>query len=316
MTIGDTPRVGVSSCLLGEEVRYDGGHKRNDYVSNTLADHLDLVPWCPEMAIGLGVPRPPIRLIRRADEIRAVRTDDTSVDVTDKLAAYGREVSNTLGDLSGYILKKDSPSCGMERVRVYNGSTPDKSGTGIYARVIMEAHPHLPTEEEGRLNDPRLRENFIERVFTLHRWQKMVQQGLTPRSLVAFHTEHKFLILAHDEPGYRELGRLISQAGGEKVESLGKRYLTLLMQTLSHHATPKKHANVLMHIMGFFKDKLDASDKAELLEQIDAHREGLVPVIVPITLINHYLRKFPETYIERQIYLSPHPRELMLRNHV
>ena len=316
MTVDDIPRVGVSSCLMGEEVRYDGGHKRNLYVMRTLGNHLEMVSWCPELAVGLGVPRPPIHLSSASGDIRVVQVDDHSVDVTDRIAAYAREVAGSAGALCGYIFKKDSPSCGMERVRVYTDTGVTRTGVGIYAREIMAMLPHLPTEEEGRLNDPVLRENFITRVFTLHRWHQRVAAGLTPKALVEFHTEHKFLILAHHEPGYRELGRLVAQAGSIDIDVLGQRYLSLLMSTLRHHATPKKHANVLMHLMGFFKDHMASGDKEELLSLIDAHRAGLVPLIVPVTLVNHYLRKFPHVYIERQVYLEPHPRELMLRNHV
>lgn len=315
---GDIPRIGVSSCLLGQEVRYDGGHKLNRYVARTLGEYLELVPWCPEVAIGLGIPRPTIRQVRSGNGIRVVGVDDSSMDVTDRLIDYAREVgaSAAVHSLSGYIFKKDSPSCGMERVRVYTDKGVERTGTGAYASEIMAMHPNLPVEEEGRLNDAVLRENFITRVFTLHRWQQQMADGVTPKKLVAFHTAHKFLVLAHHEPGYRALGRLVADAGTADLKQLGENYLALLMQSLKHHATPKKQANVLMHIMGFFKEQLDSGDKAELLGLIDAHREGLVPVIVPITLVNHFLRKFPDVYIEKQVYLEPHPRELMLRNHV
>lgn len=316
MTIEEIPKIGVSACLLGQEVRYDGGHKHNRYVTRVLGQHLELIPWCPEMGIGLGVPRPPIHLESRHGETRAVHVDDASQDVTDRLIAYARNLAHGAAALSGYIFKKDSPSCGVERVRVYTGNGVERNGTGIYAREIMAMVPHLPVEEEGRLNDPVLRDNFITRVFTLYRWQQQIAEGLTPGSLVAFHTKHKFLLLAHHEPGYRELGRLVAGAGTEDIEPLASRYLTLLMQTLKHHATPKSHANVLMHIMGFFKERLAPDDKVELLEIIDTYRLGLVPVIVPIALLNHYLRKYPDVYIEKQVYLDPHPRELMLRNHV
>lgn len=316
MSLGDIPRIGVSSCLLGQEVRYDGSHKHNRYVTRVLGEHLELVPWCPEVAIGLGVPRTPIQLSRRSGEIRVVSVDDAAVDVTDQLAAYGREVGRLAAQLSGYIFKKDSPSCGMEGVRVHTGKSVDKTGTGVFAREIMTMHPNLPAEEEGRLDDPVLRENFITRVFTLHRWQRTMSDEPTPKKLMEFHTAHKFLILAHDEPGYRSLGRLVAALDSQNIDVQANDYLSLLMQTLKHHATPKKHANVLEHIMGFFKRQLDPADKLELLEAIDAHRRGSVPLIVPITLLNHCLRKFPDVYIGKQVYLEPHPRELMLRNHI
>ncbi len=313
---GDVPKLGVSSCLMGQTVRYDGGHKHNRYVTGTLAAWFELVPFCPEVAIGLTVPRPPVHLVERDGDIRALGVDDERLDVTDRLIDYGRENVPLVSALSGYIVKKDSPSCGMERVRVYGGPAPEKKGTGIYTRTIMQAVPTLPVEEEGRLTDPGLRENFIDRVFTRFRWQQMRRAGLTPNALVDFHSRHKFFILAHDEPLYRHLGRLVASAGEDDLEELANRYFQSLMEGLRHRATPGKHANVLMHIMGFFKNELDAGDKAELLDRIDACRNGLVPLVVPITLINHYLRKFPDPYISNQVYLQPHPAELILRNHV
>jgi uncharacterized protein YbgA (DUF1722 family)/uncharacterized protein YbbK (DUF523 family) len=312
------PKIGISTCLLGEEVRYDGGHKHNRYITRTLGDYFDFVPYCPEVAIGLGTPRPPIRLVDRDGNQRAVGSNDASVDVTDKLERFAERVAASSTDLSGYILKKDSPSCGMERVRVYNEDTgmPEKKGIGIHARIMMDRHPHLPFEEEGRLMDPGLRDNFIERVFACHRWQQLLASGLKPASLVSFHTAHKFLLLSHDESRYRSLGRIVAEAGSGDIDELGERYIAEFMACLNVLSTPRKHANVLMHIMGFFKDQLEAGDKEELLGLIDAHREGLVPVIVPVTLMNHYQRKYPSEYIENQVYLEPHPKELMLRNHI
>jgi len=316
MQITERPQIGISSCLLGEGVRYDGGHKHSRYITNTLGQHFEFVSYCPEMAIGLGIPRPPIRLVTREHGVVAVGVDDGSLDVTARLSGYALDVARKSANLSGYILKKDSPSCGMERVKVYTGKQPHKKGIGVYAGELMRQLPNLPVEEEGRLMDPGLRENFVERVFTFHRWQQMLAAGLSASRLVDFHTRHKFSVLAHDEKVYRELGRLVADAGGADIPALAESYVTLLMAGMRKRATPRKHANVLMHIMGFFKDQLDTDDKEEMLALIDAHRQELVPLIVPITLINHFLRKFPSEYIQNQVYLSPHPRELMLRNHI
>lgn len=315
-TINHTPKIGISSCLLGQEVRYDGGHKHNRYVTRTLGQHFEFVPHCPELAIGLGTPRAPIRLFGDGGQVRAVGVDDSALDFTSRLATDGDALAARSSGLSGYILKKDSPSCGMERVEVYSREIPEKRGVGIFASRLMAMLPDLPVEEEGRLMDPGLRENFVERVFTYHRWQRLLAEGLTAERLVAFHTRHKFFILAHDEPVYRELGRLVASAGKGDIDEVGRAYVSLMMQGLREQATPRKHANVLMHIMGFFKDALEPGDKQELVDLIDAHRNGLVPVIVPITLLNHFLRKFPNDYVMGQVYLSPHPRELMLRNHI
>lgn len=310
-------RVGISSCLLGQEVRYDGGHKHNGYITETLGQFFEFVPFCPEVAIGLGVPRPPIRLVRSAQDTRACGIKDPTLDVTDKLRGYAGRVAPKLRDVSGYILKKGSPSCGMERVKVYGrkGASVTTSA-GIYAGTLMELLPEMPFEEEGRLMDPVLRENFVERVFVCHRWQQLLGQRLTARRLVEFHTRHKFIVLAHDDKHYRELGRLVAAAGSRGIAATGQRYITLLMQALRKPATRTRHSNVLQHLFGFFRKRLDADDKRELLGLIDRYRRGHVPLVVPITLIRHYLRRFPEPYVSGQYYLAPHPDELMLRNRI
>ena len=314
------PKLGVSSCLLGSEVRYDGGHKHNAYVTKTLAQHFDFTPFCPEQGIGLPTPRPPIRLIAEPGQlpVRAVEVRNPAVDFSDRLEAYARKTCTKIGDLSGYIVKKDSPSCGMERVKVYEkeAAPPLKRGVGLYTARLMQIFPELPIEEEGRLMDPRLRENFVTRVFTMARWRHLVATGITRQSLVEYHTRHKFLVLAHHEPTYRELGRHIAGVGNADLESSAEAYIQLLMKGLRHLASPPKHANVLMHIMGFIKDRMTADEKVEMLDLIEAHRVELVPVIVPITLLNHFLRRYPADYIARQYYLAPHPRELMLRNSI
>ncbi len=308
-------RLGVSSCLLGQEVRYDGGHKRNAYVLYDLGRYFEFVSFCPEVAIGMGVPRPPIRLVKTADGIHAVGIEDPTVDKTGALRDYAFEVAGQLQGIAGYILKKDSPSCGMERVRVFDkNNVPAKTGTGIYAAALMECHPNLPFEEEGRLMDPVLRENFIERVFIYYRWQQMLQIGLTSQALIEFHARHKFNLLAHDEQAYRRLGRLVADAGKEQLHSLANSYIDILMQALKKPPTRKRHTNVLMHVMGYLKNYLDGDDKQELLEVLEKYRQGQVPLIVPITLLKHYLRKHPQPYIDRQYYMNPYPEELMLRN--
>jgi uncharacterized protein YbgA (DUF1722 family)/uncharacterized protein YbbK (DUF523 family) len=311
-------RIGISSCLLGKEVRFDAGHKHNAYITQTLGDYFEFVPFCPEMAIGLGVPRPPIRLVSVDGEVRVRGVRDPGQDVTAALVANGKAVAGQLESVSGYIFKKGSPSCGMERVKVYHAESghPVETSAGMYARTIMQALPELPVEEEGRLMDARLRENFVERVFIYHRWHCYCAGGLTPAALVDFHTRHKFSVLAHDEPVYRELGRLVAGAGRGDIAGIAGEYIRLLMPALGKIATPKQHTNVLLHIMGFFKADLDRDDKAELLEIIDAYRQEQLPLIVPMTLIRHHLRRHPSDYISAQYYLNPHPRELMLRNRI
>lgn len=308
-------RIGISGCLVGQEVRFDGGHKHNEYITRTLGEFFEFVPFCPEVAIGMGVPRPPIRLVRVGHAVRARGVKDAALDVTDKLAAYADKIAPQLKSVSGYILKKNSPSCGMERVKLYSGKgMPVGSSAGVYAGRLLTLHPDLPFEEEGRLMDPVLRENFIERVFVYHRWQELSGRRLTPRALVEFHTRHKFVVLAHDEPAYRELGRLVAKAGNGALAELGQRYIRLLMRALKKPATRTRHANVLQHIAGFFRRQLDAGDRRELQDVIANYRRGRLPLVVPITLLRHTLRRFPDGYLAGQHYLAPHPDELMLRN--
>jgi len=310
-------RVGISACLLGEEVRFDGGHKRDAYITGTLGQFFEFVPVCPEAAVGLGIPRQPIRLVKVGAGIRAVGTKDPRLDPTDALADYGRETADRLAGISGYILKNNSPSCGMERVRVYNDKgMPERNGRGIYAAAVMEALPLLPVEEEGRLGDPVLRDNFVERVFVYQRWQALAEAGITARGLVDFHSDHKYLVMAHSQSAYRELGRMVADAGAADIQELADRYLSRFMKALAKPATPRQHVNVLQHLSGYLKDHLDAGDRAELLETIMQYREGLLPLIVPITLLKHHFRRHPHPYVERQHYLSPHPKELMLRNRI
>lgn len=309
-------RLGISACLLGEKVRFDASHKLDTYIRDTLGQYFDFVPVCPEVAIGLGVPRPTLRLVGDPARPRAVGVLDPSRDVTAPLEHYGQRMARELPPLAGYLLKSKSPSCGMERVKVYQDKGVPKLGRGLYARELMTGRPLLPVEEEGRLGDPVLRENFIERVFAYHRWQQLEAQGITPARLVDFHARHKLILMSHGAEHYRALGRLVAQAGSAEINTLAHDYIHGFMAALAHPATRKRHTNVLQHLMGYLKKQLDSEDKAELLEIIDAYRLGAVPLIVPITLLNHHFRRHPNEYVTQQIYLAPHPRELMLRNHI
>lgn len=307
-------RIGISSCLLGQAVRYDGGHKHNGYITDTLGRFFEFVPFCPEVAIGMGVPRAPIRLVKTAGAVRARGVRDPALDVTDPLTAYAERVAPKLKPLSGYILKAGSPSCGMERVGlVTSKGAPAGKAAGVYAARLMQLRPEMPFEEEGRLMDPARRENFIERVFVYNRWQQLTTRRLTAGALVDFHTRHKFIVLAHDEKAYRALGRLVAEAGRGPVAELGERYIGLLMQALRKPATRARHANVLEHLGGFFKKHLDAADKREWQELVSSYRRGRLPRVVPVTLLRHYLRRFPDPYLAGQHYLAPHPDELMRR---
>ena len=317
-TVTTSIRVGISACLLGQEVRFDGGHKRDRYITDTLGKFFEWVPVCPEVEMGLGIPRETLRLVGESEEPRLVFFK-TGGDITDGMKAWAKARLNALArlDLLGYILKSDSPSCGMERVRIYRATgIPSKDGVGIFARALMARLPLLPVEEEGRLHDLPLCENFVERVFCYRRWRDLIAGGLTRGKLVTFHTAHKLLMLAHSPKHYTELGRLVANAKGLPLKELETRYGELFMIGLKVKATAKKHTNVMHHILGYLKRDLDARDKAELLTVIADYYQGLVPLVVPLTLFKHHLALTPVPYIQDQVYLNPHPKELMLRNHV
>ncbi len=307
--------LGVSACLLGEKVRFDGNHKLDAYIRDTLGACFQFVPVCPEVAIGLGVPRPAIRLQGDPLQPRAVGVSNPDLEVTAALEQYGRSMGRELPQLSGFLFKSKSPSCGMARVKVHQEKGPPRSGSGIFARNVMDARPLLPVEEEGRLGDPQLRENFLERVFAYHRWQQLEASGITPARLVDFHSRHKLVLMSHGAEYYRRLGQLAAEAGSRPTGELAQVYGREFMAALRHPATRKRHANVLQHLMGYLKRVLDSGDKQELVELIDAYRLGELPLIVPITLLRHHFRRHPHDYVAKQLYLAPDPRELMLRNH-
>lgn len=303
-------RVGISSCLLGNEVRFDAGHKYDPYINGTLSQYFEFVPVCPEVAIGMSVPREPIRLVGDPSQPRAVGVRTTNLDVTGALEQYGQRMASELMDLCGYIFKRASPSCGMERVKVYSISgMASKSGSGIYARAFMQQQPWLPVEEEGRLGDPGLRENFISRVVVLRRWRTLLASGLTAGTLVEFHSRHKLVLLAHNQMAYRRMGKKVADIGRVPLADFAREYLLELMATLKRPATPKQHVNVLQHLMGYLKKHLGSEDKAELLETFTSFGRGEIPLIVPITLLRHHFRRYPNPYVARQYYLDFHPSE-------
>jgi uncharacterized protein YbgA (DUF1722 family)/uncharacterized protein YbbK (DUF523 family) len=310
-------RLGISRCLLGEEVRFDGGHKRDNFLTEVLGRYVEWVPVCPEVEAGLGTPREAMRLVGDPQHPRLV----TVKSGTDHTREVERMTANRIQelkelDLSGYVFKKDSPSCGMERVRIYNEhGMPGRNGVGLFARAFIQQFPLIPVEEEERLCDSTLRENFIERVFCYRRWQDLVQRGVARQALVQFHTIHKCLLLAHNPQQYQVLGRLVGQAHQHRPKELAQRYGELFMKALAVKATVRKHVNVLQHILGYFKERLGAHEKAELLGVIGDYHHGLTPLVVPLTLIKHYVQIFDVSYIRDQVYLNPHPKELMLRSH-
>ena len=311
-------RLGISKCLLGENVRYDGGHKLDRFLTDTFGQYVEYVPVCPEVECGLDVPRDPMRLEGDPDSPRLI-TSRTKQDMTDRMVKWARKRVEELekNDLCGFIFKSSSPSSGMERVKVYNEKgMPVKKGIGMFARIFMEHFPLLPAEDEGRIHDLGLRENFIERIFTLKRWREVLTKKESRGNVVDFHTKHKLLILSHSPKHYQWMGKLVAQAKDLPLKEFCWQYQTWLMESMKLKATPKKNANVLQHMMGYFREQLSSDEKQELLEVIDHYREGAIPLVVPMTLINHYVRKHNQPYLKQQVYLYPHPLELQLRNHV
>lgn len=313
----DSITIGVSSCLLGEPVRYDGGHKQDRYITDVLGQYFRFLPVCPEVGCGLSIPRESMRLEGDSAHPRLI-TGRSRVDLTDQMLAFCTAKMTELeeADLCGFIFKKDSPSSGLFRVKVYNQGSAVKNGRGLFAAAVARRFPLLPMEEEGRLNDPPLRENFIERIFSYRRWKNFLASGPTLGGLVEFHSAHKLLMMAHSPEAYRHMGALVAHGKEWQQAELFTRYEELFMKGLALHASTKKNTNVLQHMMGYFKKQLSPEEKAELLEVIGQYHDHLAPLVVPLTLLRHYVRKYDQQYLQGQIYLSPHPAQLMLRNHV
>lgn len=312
---GYRPKLAISACLVGEEVRYNGGHKNSTFCTRVLGEHVDFVPVCPEMAIGLGVPREPIRLVGHPSQPRAVGSVTSSLDVTAPLLDYGKHMAASLTDISGYIFMHKSPSCGLERVKVYaaNGIPSQDGGRGLYAQAFCAARPDLPVEEDGRLCDPVLRENFLVRVYAYAQWQQLVASGLSKAKVTAYHARYKYQLMANNPEQYKALGRLLGTLD-DSIETVASTYFTALMVALRRCATRGTHSNVLEHIAGYLSDALDHAGRQEVHQLITQYRTGIVPLVVPLTLLKHLFRLHPHPYIADQVYLQPHPEKLSLRN--
>jgi len=314
----DRIRLGVSACLLGEAVRYDGGHKHDRFLTDVLGPYVEWVPVCPEVEIGLPIPRDTLRLVGSLAAPRLVQ-EKTGEDLTARMQQYSEDRVRGLAELEldGYVLKRASPSCGLFRVRVYrDNGIPAADGRGLFAAALATALPAFLLEEEGRLTDPAIRENFIERVFLAARWRAFIATRPRSRDLVAFHAAHKFAVLAHSPAHYARLGRMVAATGRVLGRAQLEAYHAALMEAFAVRATRGRHANVLQHLAGYFKRDLGPDERAEQVEVIDEYRRGLVPLVVPLTLVKHHVRRLGVSYLADQVYLNPHPKELMLRNHV
>lgn len=312
------PRLGISHCLLGENVRYDGGHKLNRFLRDTLGSFVEFVPVCPEVECGMTIPRESMHLEGTPENPRLVTTRSKE-DKTDMMLKWGKKRIRELEseNLCGFIFKSKSPSSGMRDIKIFSEKgMPVSKGAGIFAKMFMEAFPLMPVEDDGRLNDNGLRENFIERLFVYQRWLNFVKNRPKHKDLVDFHSQHKLLLMAHSPKAMRELGAIVANHENLTLARMLQTYFEQLMPALKLIATTKKNTNVLQHAMGYFKKVLSADEKQELLEVFNRYHDGLLPLVVPVTLLNHYVRKYDQPYLREQVYLNPHPVELMLRNHV
>lgn len=311
-------RIGVSACLLGQEVRFDGGHKHDRWLTGTLGPWCELVPVCPEVEAGMGIPRESVRLEGAVDAPRMV-APRSGRDWTGEMQAWSRRRVRELAalDLDGFVLKKNSPSCGLFRVKVYpDQGMPARTGRGLFASAFAAALPLIPAEEEGRLEDARLRENFVERLFAFRRVKDAFAGRWTRGAIVAFHSREKYLLMAHSPRHYQELGRLVAGIAKEPPAAFRDRYTTVYMEALGVLATPRRHVNALQHVAGHLRGRVGDAEQKRVLAVIDEYGRGLVPLVVPVTLLRHYVELLDVPYVRDQVYLNPHPRELMLRNHV
>jgi len=308
--------VGVSACLLGEPVRYNGGHTRSKLCLDTLSGYFNFLPFCPEVAAGFGTPRPAMRLKGNPNNPRLSLSDNPASDLTDQLIAGFEAKIDGFAKLDGYLLMKNSPSCGLERVKIYhdNGYVFEQRGRGIMTTAIREQFPLLPLEEEARLNDPAIYENFILRVFTHHNFRNEVAPSCRYHDLIKFHSSYKLVILAHNQKLYRALGKMLAGGKSHDYEAQKHQYLKILMQALGKPAKRTNHTNVLMHILGYLKHSVPGSARQNIVDIILRYHDGQLPLISPTTLLKHYIDQLGSDYIRSQRYLAPYPDNLGLRN--
>lgn len=308
-------KIGISACVLGEKVRFDSGHKSSKFVTKELSPYFEFVPVCPEVGSGMTVPRPTIRLISSQERIALIETKDPTRDHTEQMVSYSKRKVAELEQehLRGYIVCAKSPTCGMERVKVYKKHGAENDGVGLYTKELMQRMPWLPVEEDGRLNDPILKENFITRVYTLDDFYNSMGEEPTRNKIIAFHSRYKLTLMAHHPASYKALGSLVAHISDYDINEFYKIYREGLMTAMAHRASRKNNTNVLMHLQGYFKRNLESRAKQELRRVIDDYRVGLLPLLAPLTLIKHYLAAHPDTYLEQQAFFDPYPQELRLR---
>ncbi len=310
--------LGVSQCLMGEQVRFDGGHKRDHYLTDVLSEYIEFRPVCPEVAIGLGIPRKPIRLVVMGEKTRVRGIENPDLDVTDALVEQAELALQQMPDICGYVFMQKSPSCGAFGMQRYqtNGFPVDSKGRGAYAKRFMELVPLLPVEEAGRLHDAGLRDNFLTRVFAYHDFKTHVAAAPTAKKLINFYSRYKYQVMAHHVPSYFSIGRYLSNLSGRNINTSSDEFFRLFMKALAHHATRKGNTNAIMHLRGYLKEHLNTQDKQELSQLIDSYKTGMVPLVAPLTLLKHHLLKLDNPYLKSQTFWAPHPERLGLRNHI
>jgi uncharacterized protein YbgA (DUF1722 family)/uncharacterized protein YbbK (DUF523 family) len=310
--------VGISACLLGENVRFNGGHSRSVYCLGPLAEYFDYARFCPEMAAGFGTPRPTLRLEGDPTAPRLAYSNKPGTDVSERLIDANATYLAVMPPVDGYILMKNSPSCGLSRIKVYqeNGHPHMQRVAGLFTQALQQQYPNLPVEEEGRLHDPNLRENFLLRVFAHHEFRLAVIEQPTMKALLDFHSRYKYIVMAHSQGAYKEIGRMLSGQERRPLTELIELYFTTLMQAISKPAKRKNHCNVLMHLVGYLKKTVDGNIRNEILDVIEQYRRGEVNLATPVTLLHHYLKLYGSDYVQQQRYFAPYPRALGIRNTV
>jgi uncharacterized protein YbgA (DUF1722 family)/uncharacterized protein YbbK (DUF523 family) len=312
------PAVGIGACLVGHQVRYNGEAKRKNQHLESLGEHVEFRSFCPEMAIGMGVPREPVRLVGELEAVRLTDSATQSEDYSAPMQAYARDVLDRNPDMAGYVLVKGSPSCGFERVKRYNekGNVVLNDAVGLFTAELEKLDPLLPLEEDGRLHDPSLRENFVSRVFVYRDWKEFRTEPLSYHRLTDFWARHKYLLMSRDVGACKTIGRLLANSDSVSAEEVASQFITLLMEGLKCVATRRTHTNVLQHIRGYLKRDLGHQDRQEMDSLITQYSSGQVPLVVPITLLKHHFKHHFSGYIERQAYMQPYPEQLSLRNHI
>lgn len=311
-------KIGVSSCLLGDQCRYDGSGSKDAFITNELKKYFELIGYCPEEPV-FGTPRDTIRLVEVNNEVR-VHIGRNGEDVTDKLTISSQSFAKKakVDELCGFILKSKSPTCGMERVKVYQetNAPSEKKGIGFFAKELKKIYPYLPMEEEGRLNDPWLKENFLMQVFAYSDLQSFLKKELQYKDLVQFHTNYKYLIFAKSEKSYKQLGRIVANHEKKPIDEILKIYELEFLKAISEKSTIKKTYNVLLHIVGYFKKLITKEEKEHLITACEEYKQGIIPLIAVTKLINLYVTRFDEKYLKTQKFLHPYPKELSLRSHI